>query len=221
MSMSMSMSMSMTAAARTIVEQGVFYNVSTLIAFLRMNQESLDFYDQGALDRLGVAYNVSYDPAEAQGWSRVPSDKTLFTDGDEIFLADKDDYVALAEHLGLFLGRFPSSDAEFLCGEEGWYDSEAVFWSESSGKFSQADSWEELYEERVIAPNEAEAHEHWLVSGWLGDKLRERGYTVERLLGLEIWARGTTGQAIYMDSSIRKIARDLEWSDTTGSRRSA
>ena len=53
-----------------------------------------------------------------------------------------------------------------------------------------------------------EIYEYWAVSGWLADKLRERGEMVARAYP-DIWARCTTGQAISMDGVIRSIAKYL------------
>lgn len=54
-----------------------------------------------------------------------------------------------------------------------------------------------------------EAYEHWLVTGWLAEKLEERGEIVGEFLGLTIWGRTCTGQAIYMDGVIEEIYVDL------------
>ena len=50
-----------------------------------------------------------------------------------------------------------------------------------------------------------EALEHWLVSTWLANRLREEGEMVVEFLGLTIWGRTTSGQAIYIDSVIEDI----------------
>lgn len=55
-----------------------------------------------------------------------------------------------------------------------------------------------------------EVFEHWAVSNWLAGKLEEQGETVDRdFAGLTVWARTTTGQAIYMDGVILQIAANL------------
>ena len=50
-----------------------------------------------------------------------------------------------------------------------------------------------------------EALEHWLVSEWLGKRLLEEGEMGIEFLGLTIWGRTTSGQAIYIDSVIEDI----------------
>jgi hypothetical protein len=53
---------------------------------------------------------------------------------------------------------------------------------------------------------EREAYEHWIVSDWLADKLEERGEMIVRdFLGLTIWGRCTSGQAILLDGVICDI----------------
>lgn len=60
-----------------------------------------------------------------------------------------------------------------------------------------------------IDPERSEVFEHWIVSDWLARKLEAAGHPVARdFLGLTIWGRPTTGQAIRLDSVILQIARD-------------
>lgn len=75
----------------------------------------------------------------------------------------------------------------------------------------ESDDWQEFCEDRArrIEPYATEAYEHWIVSDWMAAKLEARGEMVARdLLGLTIWGRPTTGQAISMDSVILAIAHD-------------
>ena len=52
-----------------------------------------------------------------------------------------------------------------------------------------------------------EALEHWIVSDWLESKLSEYGQlTTNDFLGLTIWGRTTSGQAICLDHVIQQIA---------------
>ena len=50
-----------------------------------------------------------------------------------------------------------------------------------------------------------EALEHWLVSDWLGNRLKEEGEMVVNFMNLTIWGRTTSGQAICIDSVIEDI----------------
>ena len=55
-----------------------------------------------------------------------------------------------------------------------------------------------------------EAYEHWLVTDWLADKLAAKGEMVTKdFMGLTIWGRTCTGQAIYLDNVIEEIYNDL------------
>ena len=57
-----------------------------------------------------------------------------------------------------------------------------------------------------------EVCEWWLVSEWLLNKLEDKGETVERdFMGLCIWARTTTGQAIWCDYIIQEIHNDIQY----------
>jgi len=56
----------------------------------------------------------------------------------------------------------------------------------------------------------AEALEHWVVSGWLAEKLSEKGeMTTDDFMGLTIWGRTTSGQSISLDSVICDIYNEL------------
>ena len=50
--------------------------------------------------------------------------------------------------------------------------------------------------------------EHWIVTPWLKDKLREKGQLVEDIHGVDVWARCGTGQAIHLDHYICEIYRE-------------
>lgn len=54
-----------------------------------------------------------------------------------------------------------------------------------------------------------EVYEYWLVSDWMGRYLTERGHPVVDWMGLTIWGRQTTGQAILLDGVIRNICGEL------------
>jgi hypothetical protein len=49
-------------------------------------------------------------------------------------------------------------------------------------------------------------YEYWIISDWLAEQLKQRGEAVETdCMGLTIWGRTTSGQAIAMDGVIRDI----------------
>lgn len=65
-------------------------------------------------------------------------------------------------------------------------------------------------EEAGIEPYQREVFEFWIVSDWLADKLEAHGEKVDRdFAGLIVWARTTTGQAIYADGLFEEIAREV------------
>lgn len=61
-----------------------------------------------------------------------------------------------------------------------------------------------------IEEEESEVFEHWIVTDWLGRKLEEAGETVVfNFMGLTIWGRTCTGQAIQLDDVICNIYDSL------------
>lgn len=50
-----------------------------------------------------------------------------------------------------------------------------------------------------------EIYEYWLVSPYLGEKLRENGEAVLERYGAWVWGRTCTGQTISLDGVMRKI----------------
>lgn len=77
------------------------------------------------------------------------------------------------------------------------------------------DAARDYCEENNVEPYTSEAFEHWIISDWLADKLEKKGEMVLRdFLGLTIWGRTTTGQAIYIDRVITEIVLEA-LSETT------
>lgn len=54
-----------------------------------------------------------------------------------------------------------------------------------------------------------EVYEYWIVSDWMGRQLSERGHLVTDWMGLTIWGRQCTGQAILLDYVINNICCEL------------
>jgi hypothetical protein len=52
-------------------------------------------------------------------------------------------------------------------------------------------------------------YEHWLVTPFLAKQLEEKGELVQDVLGLQVWGRTCTGQAIYLDGVINNLAKEL------------
>jgi hypothetical protein len=53
-----------------------------------------------------------------------------------------------------------------------------------------------------------EVYEHWAVSHYLARKLIDKGEMVSDFMGILIWARTTTGQAILLDGVIQEIEKE-------------
>lgn len=76
--------------------------------------------------------------------------------------------------------------------------------------------WEELCDAQGIDADQyrSEIYEHWLVQDWFARRLRDHGELVVEFMGLTIWGRGCTGQAIALDYGIQRIAAEVyadEW----------
>lgn len=54
-------------------------------------------------------------------------------------------------------------------------------------------------------------HEYYIVSDFLADRLANEGETVAiNFMGMNVWGRGATGQAVKMDCVIQKIAATVD-----------
>lgn len=105
-------------------------------------------------------------------------------------------------------------DWETAAEDEGWeqYTDEfgANCYRHTDGA-TWADTCQGLCESFNIDPYQHEAYEHWIVSDYLADKLESAGEMILRdFMGLTIWGRTTTGQAIHLDSVICDIYNDLQ-----------
>ncbi len=79
-----------------------------------------------------------------------------------------------------------------------WQEDDDVL--EDGSYLTATDAWEGACDDNAIEPHLNVAHEHWIVSYWLAERLEERGEMIEYdFLGLIIWGRCATGQAIYLD----------------------
>jgi len=69
---------------------------------------------------------------------------------------------------------------------------------------------EDCVQENNLDYDYLEIYEHWIVSDFLARKLKAHGEAVGEILGLTVWGRATTGQAICLDYVISKICEELE-----------
>ena len=201
--------------AQDLVNREIFYCVSYLISEMFKLQDHLDPDDQEALYDLAVASRDFEEPAQDAGWEEV-TDPTwmVFQNGDDLKVIKEGDeeeaWKQIAMEIDEFEGHEPDESYQESCEADGWSLLDTpTFFNLETGEVSDADDWEALCSEQNIDPNEAEAYEHWLCSNFLGDKLTERGYTVREFMGMTIWARGCTGQAIYCDWVMEDIAKSL------------
>ena len=202
--------------AQDLVRREIFYCVSYMISEMFKLHDHLDSEDQEALTDLAVASRDFEEPATDAGWEEVTdptwmffsdgSDLKVFKDGTEDEAWEK----ILEECEDLDQYDFSEVTNQDVAEEQGWELLDPpMFFNLETGETSEAEDWEALCYEQSIDPHESEAYEHWLCSNFLGDKLTERGYTVREFMGMTVWARGCTGQAIYCDWVMEDIARSL------------
>lgn len=82
-----------------------------------------------------------------------------------------------------------------------------VLWGQSRviNELIQADKIDEEYAYPFL-DSDGEIFEWWLTTSWLANRLKEHGEVVIDALGCHWWGRQSSGQAIYMDSVIQRIA---------------
>ena len=72
---------------------------------------------------------------------------------------------------------------------------------------SDSPDFQDAVQELYGYDEEREVLEFWAVSEWLADKLIEKGEQVGKgFLGMHVWGRRCSGQAIYLDEVIQDIA---------------
>lgn len=175
--------------ARNLVNREIHYCVSGLISAMfqdagRADSDSNLFGRGGAVDPDDIARLYEMEP-DAQDYSEAIEIGTRLTvtdgpDGWTWTASDPDDGEVMDEAAEPFETELEAYQDAF----------DQLGWDRPSG---------------------SEIYEHWIISDWLADKLAERGHTVARdIAGLTIWGRPTSGQAIYADSVIQDIAREVE-----------
>jgi hypothetical protein len=65
-------------------------------------------------------------------------------------------------------------------------------------------TYDSTYTDDGGEPELVEALQHWIVSPFLGGKLKEQGEMVGNVHGLTIWGRTTCGQTIEMDHVFKR-----------------
>jgi hypothetical protein len=103
-----------------------------------------------------------------------------------------------------------SLDYETAAENEGWEFNEDLNLWVNEDEEETYETAEDVCDGENIDPEYIEPYEFWIVSDYLGDKLKEKEQIVEEVFGLTIWGRCTTGQAILLDHVISQICDDLE-----------
>lgn len=123
----------------------------------------------------------------------------------------KDDWDTPAED---FVYGWERKQCEEYLGDVGFEiqgnESVEVLQEEIMRDIVRMGSTQEFCEEHGLDPYIHEAFEHWVVSRWLARKLEGKGeMVVYDFLGLTIWGRTTTGQAIFLDGVISEICNEM------------
>lgn len=196
-----------------LVQREVIYCVSHLVSELAQ---------LAAHERLN---DVSYEDDILPLLEKTPDDEDILAEaGYCIAYADGSYHIVESESLE----RFCNLELERLVAEERGNDdaeSEASdeIWDISRGTVMGSEDWSDAVDELGIERSDyaSQALEHWIVSGWFAEKLRDKGECVGELLGMNIWGRCCSGQAISLDGVILSIASDMgilkgqkyEWKD--------
>lgn len=125
-------------------------------------------------------------------------------EGDQFMPPRKRDYP-IAELCAQALELIsPIPDYEEAAIQAGWEADGRGFWFHpETGEGKDHDM---VLEDMDIDPHNREVFEHWAVTDWFAAKLEAAGEKVDKdFAGLCIWARTTTGQAIYADGVIECI----------------
>ena len=107
-------------------------------------------------------------------------------------------------------------DYEQCAEDAGWYENDSGMWNNpdedpSSDTFIEYESAQEVCEEENLDAYAyiREPYEYWIVTDWLGDRLRDHDECVFEFADFTVWGRTTTGQAIKMDHAINSIYLEL------------
>lgn len=175
--------------------------------------ERLIYETAGRLVNDDVYLNLSWLVSEL--FKRAGERDSIMDDEEQAALAgrapDDDDYrEALPDGYTVESGIDPADGATawrwFADDEDGAPAPEDSDWFETEGE-----ALRDLFDsESPEEPDGSEAFEHWAVSHYLAERLREKGESVANTdWAGHVWARCTTGQAIRMDYVFQSIARDM------------
>lgn len=180
-----------------------------------------------------VSYLVSAMSGMAQHDSRNWRERDLDWEDDILPLLERydieragEDYIEQCDDLdelermvdlnGYWSDALAAANAPEGCNAAEWFESledeSAALEAMHKYIIDITDDWNEFCEEFNVDYREDEyrddVYEHWLISGWLAEKLKARGEVVGDLCGLTIWGRCCTGQSIALDRVIQEIAME-------------
>lgn len=127
---------------------------------------------------------------------------------DHLFDWDGEKYASYDEFENFYVKCCPECGGTYGFTEDDRYDEDEcedkrVHICESCGHEFSEDEFEEM------DTNPAEVYEWWIVTPWLGEKLKAEGEVVLDRWGGWIWGRQATGQAIMLDGVIDRICYNI------------
>lgn len=150
-----------------------------------------------------VHYCVSYLVSTlAAGYGHVNGGYAQLGHGETLF-----ELVDQAQELAA-----PIEDWEDAAIQAGWVRNGTHWELTDNGEFMYEVTAEDACRrlDEMAEPYQREVFEHWLVSEGFADKLAEKGEKVDKdFAGMTVWARTTTGQAIYADGVVKAICAEL------------
>ena len=114
---------------------------------------------------------------------------------ENLFSGDEDAYGSWEDWENLFAKKCPECGCIVETWENG--DDEQVSWP----------YWGQILTEE---PEYHEILEYWIVTPWLGEKLKAHGEPVYQRSNGWIWGRCCSGQAIFLDNVISEICCNME-----------
>lgn len=206
-----------------LVNREVMCNMSMIVSDLQKIYHQLDHktqrdlsFEEDDLNTISEKIPKPEDVAFEQGW------RVTQYEGEWYWHNYKDEVFTKNFPKGWGVEKKVSDDGVdcwVTIMDEGEFDTEeeaiAAEWKNylpDVGHDYEEDAWEACVEdERIDVYEHAEPiYEHWAVTNWFADKLREHGESVAELGGLSVWGRGTTGQSISCDGVILRIAESME-----------
>jgi hypothetical protein len=184
--------------ARRLVSQDVRYCVSGLIAGLMGTVNSLSRADQQKLgtdsdDLAGIAYRQP----DADDYREAAREAGAFDCPPGTPRGERGS-ISVEKSDGVWFYTTTDDDGDELDAGQGYDETEAGAWRAGFDSLG------------IDHPDGTECLEYWLVTDQLARDLRAEGEAVaDDIAGLTVWGRCTSGQAIYGDAVIQRIARRI------------